>query len=88
VVREEEMISGQGIIKLSPQVQMGLGIFVLVQKDSNDKKESFSYTDPKRLLTKFTTRNRKNKKENQSFVSRQLCVSLNRIFDINDQLDM
>jgi hypothetical protein len=46
---------------------MGHGIFVLVQKDSNAKKESFCCTEPYKLFTKFTTRNRKRKKENQSF---------------------
>jgi hypothetical protein len=30
------------------------------------------------LVVKFTTQNRKSKKENQSFLSRQFCVSLNK----------
>jgi hypothetical protein len=42
-------------------------IFVLVQKDSNAKKESFCCTQPYRLVTKYTTHNRKSKKESQSF---------------------
>jgi len=36
----------QGSTKLSSEAQMGHGIFVLVQKDSIAKKESFSCTEP------------------------------------------
>jgi hypothetical protein len=49
-------------------------IFVLVQEDSNVKKESFCCTEPERLFTKFTTQNRKSKKENPSFfIATILC---------------
>ena len=49
--------------------------FVLVQKDSNPKKESFYWTEPYRFLTKFTTQNRK-KKKIKVFLSRQFYASL------------
>jgi hypothetical protein len=52
---------------------MGLGIFVLVQKDCNAKKASFAARTLKDSLP-FTTRNRKSKKEIQSvFITTILC---------------
>jgi len=42
-------------------------IFVLVQEDSNAKKESYCCTEPSRLFTKFTTQKKKSKKEIKNF---------------------
>jgi hypothetical protein len=69
----------QGSTKLSPVDHMSHWIFVLVQKDSNAKKKSICCTEPYSSLTKFTTQNRKSKKENQSFFIRQFCSSLNEL---------
>jgi len=64
----------QGSINFFPVDHMICWIFVLVQKDSNAKKESFCCTEPSRLFTKFTTQNRKSKNEHQSFfVATILC---------------
>jgi hypothetical protein len=51
----KDLLRLQGSIKLSFMVHMNHEIFVLVQKDSNAKKE--------RLCTKFTTQNKKAKKK-------------------------
>jgi hypothetical protein len=40
---------------------------LLVQKDSNVKKEIYSYTEPSRMCTKFTTQTKKIRKENVKF---------------------
>ena len=54
--------------------QMSHWIFVLVQKDSNVKKESFCCTEPSRLFTKFTTQNRTSKKrKSKFFIATILC---------------
>jgi uncharacterized ion transporter superfamily protein YfcC len=42
-------------------------IFVLVQKVSNTKKESYYYTEPKKDWTKFTTQKNENQKRKSSF---------------------
>jgi hypothetical protein len=47
----------EGSTKLSPVDHMIHGIFFLVQKESNAKKESFCCTEPYRLFAKFTTQN-------------------------------
>jgi len=50
------------------------GIFILVQKESNTKKESFCCAEPERLFTKFTTQNKKEqKKKSKLLISTILC---------------
>ena len=64
----------QGSIKLFPRDHLVSRIFVLVQKDSNAKKEIYCSAEPQRLFTKFTTQKRKRKKENASFfIATILC---------------
>ena len=55
---------------------MGLGIFVLVQKDSNAKKESFAARTLKDSLPYLPLEIGKAKKKFKVFLSRQFCASL------------
>jgi hypothetical protein len=57
----------QGSTKFSAVDHIIHWIFVMVQKDSNAKKEGYCCMEPERLFTKFTTLNKKSKKENRSF---------------------
>jgi hypothetical protein len=67
----------QGSTKLSPLDHMMHWVFVLVQKDSNAQKESYSCTEPQRFYVYqvFTTQKEEKQKRKSQFFYR--CASLN-----------
>jgi hypothetical protein len=69
----------KGIIKLSPVDHVNdHGIFIVVQKESNSKEESFSSTEPDRLITKFTTQIKKVTKLKIKVFLRKIFVNICR----------
>jgi hypothetical protein len=67
----------QGRMKLSPVDHLVDGILVLVQNDNNDKKKKvFAARNLKDCYQVYHFKQDSKKKKNQSFLSRQVCASL------------
>jgi hypothetical protein len=52
-------------------------ILLWYKKGSNAKKESYCCTEPQKIAPSLPLKIMKSKKENQAFLSRQFCASLN-----------